>query len=501
MRSKPDALDYEGVFPSRAARGRENAAPIEVWPGTGKQQSFDNEVVAVPAPIVQKTETDTSLVTRSGNWIRRRGHTLSFALLFLFSVILYVRPYELIPALSSLNQMAFYVGILLLAVYFGSQLAIEGNLTARPKEINLILLLGVAAILSMPMAESPADAWKTFSEMLVKTMVIFVVIVNVVRTELRLKMLLLLVLGVSIYLSISAIGDYQAGNFATSPDQTPVLRIGGRIKGLFENSNDLALHLVTMIPIAVVLGLSGRNPLKKLVYFGVTALMVGAVIATFSRGGFIGLVAATFVLVRRLGKRNRVATTTALVFAVILFLALAPGAFSSRLSTIFNSAADLSGSSSQRTEILKRSVAVALRYPVFGVGIGNFRHKSPRNLETHNAYTQVAAEMGLAAGVIYVLFLIHPIRRMRLIENESFQQPDRRRFYYLSIGLQASLVGFMFSSFFGAVAYQWYVYYLVAYAVCLHRLYIMKFPPEDEFARERWEHPFAKKTRKLIGEF
>ena len=40
-------------------------------------------------------------------------------------------------------------------------------------------------------------------------------------------------------------------------------------------------------------------------------------------------------------------------------------------------------------------------------------------------------------------------------------QPDRRRFYYLSIGLQASLVRFMFASFFGAVAYQWYVYYLV----------------------------------------
>ena len=127
-------------------------------------------------------------------------------------------------------------------------------------------------------------------------------------------------------------------------------------------------------------------------------------------------------------------------------------------------------------------------------------HKSPRNLETHNAYTQVAAEMGIAAMVVYILFLIHPIRRLRLIEKESYTQPDRRRFYYLSIGLQASLVGFMFASFFGAVAYQWYVYYLVGYAVCLHRLYIMKFPPEDGFARERWEHPFSKKTKKLIGD-
>lgn len=496
MRSKPEALDYEGVFPSRANRGRDNAAPIEVWPTAGKHKSFDSDVVApVPAATVQ--QKDASFVTRSGNWIRRRGHTVSFALLFLFSVILYLRPYELIPALSSLNQMAFYTGIVTLAVYFGTQLALEGNLTARPKEINLILLLGLAALLSMPMADSFADAWKVFSEMLIKTIVIFVVIVNVVRTELRLKLLLWLVLGVSVYLSINAIIDYQSGNFAIAYGD--IMRIGGKIGGLFGNSNDLALHLVTMIPIAVTLGLGGRNPIKKLVYFGVTGLMVAGIVVTFSRGGFIGLVAATFVLVRRLGKKNRVATTGALVFAVILFIAMAPGAFSSRVSTIFNSAADLTGSSSQRTEVLKRSVWVALRYPLFGVGIGNFRQKSPRNLETHNAYTQVAAEMGLAAAVIYVMFLVHPLRRMRLVEKESYEHPDRRQFYYLSVGLQASLIGFMFSSFFGAVAYQWYIYYLVGYAVCFHRLFIMKFPPEDEFARERWEHPFSKKTQKLIG--
>jgi O-antigen ligase len=188
-----------------------------------------------------------------------------------------------------------------------------------------------------------------------------------------------------------------------------------------------------------------------------------------------------------------------LVFAVILFVTLAPGAFSSRLSTIFNSAADVSGSASQRTEILKRSVWIALRYPIFGVGIGNARHKLPRSLETHNAYTQVAAEMGLAALAVYMLFLVHPLRRMRLIENETNPKSDQRWFYYLSIGLQASLVGFMFSSFFGAVAYQWYIYYLVGYAVCLHRLYLMKNPPVDGFARERWEAPFSKKTQKLIG--
>jgi putative inorganic carbon (hco3(-)) transporter len=394
--------------------------------------------------------------------------------------------------------MAFYTGVVTLLIFGISQLSIEGNLTARPREINLVLLLGLAALLSMPMAVDIGDAWKTFNEHLLKTIVIFIVLVNVVRTELRLKLLLLLVFVVSIYLSVNAINDYRYGLFQTGALETHDLRIAGRIKGLFENSNDLALHLVTMIPIAVTLGLSGRGLFRKLVYFSGAALMVGAVIVTFSRGGFIGLVASVLLLVRRLGRKNRVATTGALVFAGVLFLAVAPGAYSDRLTTIFSSSSDLTGSSSQRTEVLKRSVWVALRYPLFGVGIGNFYHKSPRNLVTHNAYTQVGAEMGLAAMVIYILLQVYPLRRMRLIENESYTKPDQSSFYYLSIGLQASLVGFMVSSFFGAVAYQWYVYYLVGYAVCLHRLYIMKFPPKSGFARGFWEHPFAKKRKKLI---
>jgi hypothetical protein len=41
----------------------------------------------------------------------------------------------------------------------------------------------------------------------------------------------------------------------------------------------------------------------------------------------------------------------------------------------------------------------------------------------------------------------------------------------LAVGLQASLVAYMVSSFFASVAYLWYVYYIVGYAICLRRMY------------------------------
>jgi O-antigen ligase len=160
-----------------------------------------------------------------------------------------------------------------------------------------------------------------------------------------------------------------------------------------------------------------------------------------------------------------------IVLAVVLFLVAAPATYSGRLATIFDSGSDITGSSSQRTQVLKRSILVALRYPLFGVGIGNFHHKSFQELGTHNAYTQVAAETGIAAMIAYIIFLVHPLKKLRMIERELFERNEWSRFYYLSIGLQASLIAYMVASFFAAVAYQWYIYYLVGYAIALRRLY------------------------------
>jgi O-antigen ligase len=96
---------------------------------------------------------------------------------------------------------------------------------------------------------------------------------------------------------------------------------------------------------------------------------------------------------------------------------------------------------------------------------------SYRGLVTHNSYTQVAAEMGAAALACYITFVVTPLRKLGQIARETFGAKPNSQFYYLAVGLQASLIGYMVSSFFGSVAYLWYVYYLVGYAVCLRRLY------------------------------
>jgi O-antigen ligase len=104
--------------------------------------------------------------------------------------------------------------------------------------------------------------------------------------------------------------------------------------------------------------------------------------------------------------------------------------------------------------------------------MGNYQPEmSYRGLVTHNSYTQVAAEMGMTALASYLLFIVTPLRKLGQIARETFDTRRDSHFYYLTLGLQASLIAYLVSSFFLSVAYVWYVYYLVAYAVCLRRLY------------------------------
>jgi O-antigen ligase len=154
-----------------------------------------------------------------------------------------------------------------------------------------------------------------------------------------------------------------------------------------------------------------------------------------------------------------------------LFIALSPGSYGVRVLSIFIPGLDPVGSSSHRRGILDRSVLVSLRNPLTGIGMGNFHIVSLGETVSHNAYTQVSAEMGVAALVIYLMFMLAALRRLKRIEQATFTPRRRSRHYYLAVGLQAGIIGYMISSFFASVAYQWYVYYLVTYAVCLSRLH------------------------------
>lgn len=454
--------DYEPVTRSRPSRlpeiEREN-----VWPTA--------TAAAVESPSADDggenaEETTSPLGKKEPATLLKRGHSLTYVALFLFTVILYARPAEFYPSPLT-NSIAFIAGIITLAIFFPSQLMVEGTLTARPREVNLVLLFCLTGLLSIPLAINPAEAWATFSDTFIRCVVIFIVLVNAVRTELRLRWLLYLAVFVSCWLSLGAINDYRLGLLTTEG-----YRVSGVGKGIFGNSNDMAMHLLTIMPIAIALAFATRGIVRKIVFIVSAALMMTAIVFTYSRGAFLGSVVVLGFLAWKLGRRHRLVVFVLGILVFVAFLAFAPGNYSLRILSIFVPDLDPVGSANARRGELLRSVQVAARHPLLGIGMGNYASEvSERGLVTHNAYTQVAAEMGMFALALYTMYVAAPLRKLGQIARETLHQRSGSHYYYLAIGLQASLLGYMIATFFLSVAYLWYAYYLVAYAVCLRRLY------------------------------
>jgi hypothetical protein len=462
MPQEPQVVDYEPVSRSGAAKGvgeanmdhRPNARHFNSDSGPGKVDHIDTAAKRPGPRPGTKEERNTSMMLR-------RGHAFGFAGLVLFTLILDFRPYELFPWLAWASSSAFVVALCTLIVYVPTQLGLEGNLTFRPREINLILLLFLAGLLSVPLALKRIVAWDTL-QIFLKVIVMFIVMVNVVRTEKRLKVMLMLALVTSCILSAAAVNDYRMGVFLRDLDRN---RIRGLFGNLFDNPNDLALHLVTMIPLALGMLLGSRGSLKKLFFAFCAVLSIAGVVATFSRGGFVGMVFAVGMLVWRTAKSNKLMIATCLPVALLVFVLLAPGGYGNRMATT----GDDSGLA--RYDELKRSLFLAAHHPLFGVGMNNYIYYSNYDHATHNAYTQVASELGFPALVVYIWFLITPLKHLRRVARETSAARRKSPIFFLAAGLEASIVGYMAASFFLSVAYLWYVYYLVGYAICFRRLY------------------------------
>ena len=460
MTVKPPSLDYEPLKRGTSGSVVEDGSG-SVFKRPRKFRDGDEwpEHAAATHPDKEdQPDQKSTLKPIRDNWIHKHGHTLSFAGIFLFTAFVFFRPYEL-PSLMWLSKAAFWIALATLIIFLLTQLGLENRFTARPREVNLILLLLATGILSIPLALEPGKAFDSFVEFL-KVVLIFIVMVNVVRTEARLKTLWILILIATCILCVNAVNDYRLGLLALKGT-----RIKGAIGGLFDNPNDLALHLVTMFPIALALAFGSRYLVSKLVYFGVAMLIVAGIVVTFSRGGFLALSIASALLLWKLVRSSRWLLMPVAAALVVVFILFAPGGYKTRLSTRDDDSAIA------RFDDFKRSLFVFSRHPVFGVGMDNYVLFSNSNKATHNAYTQVAAEMGAAAAVFYILFMLAPFKGLRRIEQQSFEDKSQRWFFYAATTLQASLVGYMVASFFASVAYLWYIYYIVAYAVCLRRIY------------------------------
>jgi len=397
------------------------------------------------------------------------GCALAFAGVYLFTLFLYARPGELFPEIFGALPIAKTIALSTPLIYFLSKLGRGERMMIWPLELKMAALIGFLGLLLAPIAVSRQDSFDLLFGVYLKLLITFALLINLTDTRERVRSLMVLILICCSWLAADTIRAFLAGDFYDKSGG--VGRIEGVVGGLFSNPNDRATLFDMLLPLAVVLGLIRRG-FWSLIYFALAALFAAGVIASFSRGGFLGLIATTGLLLWKFRRRNRLIPWVVGAL-LVAFLALAgSGSYGDRLMTIFSPNNDKTGSAQGRKMVLGRAVELATRHSLVGLGMGNFHIYSYRELRAHNAYLEIAAELGFVGLLAYLIMLFAPIRSLIRVERESFdrRQKSAREIYYLSIGLQGTFLAYLICSFFSSIQYDWYIYHPIVFAIALRRI-------------------------------
>lgn len=410
----------------------------------------------------------------------------AFIWTLVFTGVLFLRPQDVFPPLEVLHlaELSALAGLVSLIV---GRLSRRQTLTRMTPEFAGVLALGVVILLTAPFSIWFGGAVGVFTDVYLKVALIYLLAVNVVvspkRIE-RLTWLLVLALG---YIAFRGVFDYARGVNIVARGT----RVQGAVGGLVQNPNDLALHMVTFLPLALLMAMSSGSWLKRILAVGAAACMLGAIVVSGSRGGFIGF-AFMFVVLGFFAARQRPMVAVAGVFVLLSALPLVPDYYWRRVASITDSSKDDYGSSEARRKLFSDAFDAFVENPFTGVGAGQFYSYKPETRrqpwqEAHNIWLQVAADLGFVGFAVFTFLVarafgaIWQTRRLlarvraaaRRRSNASSRAPgvpqisaeEATLFDAHSAAMAAALVGFFVCAFFSSIAYHWTFYYLLVLAV------------------------------------
>jgi O-antigen ligase len=254
---------------------------------------------------------------------------------------------------------------------------------------------------------------------------------------------------------------------------------GGRGSGgILGDENDLALAMTSALPIA----LAGAERLRggvRWVLLGMAALMLTAIVVSFSRGGFIGLVLSIAYLL--FASRHRLRNAALILAGGLLLFALAPQSYIDELRTIQDTD---EGTAKGRKFLWTAAFNMWLANPVLGVGASNASflvgRYQPTNFEgreyherdwsgtvLHSAWFTLLAEHGIVGVLLFAAMITHQFRCVRRLRRDVRARDDvpdalAREVETFGVGLNSALVAYIGSGAFLSVLYYPYLWYFTA---------------------------------------
>lgn len=384
---------------------------------------------------------------------RRPVKIMAYAGVACFFVLYFFRPEDFVPGLGAV-PLAKIAGIFAASALAGSILSGRAKFTLETK---LLLALFVYFCIAIIGSIWVGGSYDVIVNGFLKNMIAVLAAAFAITTLARLRRMIVIQTSAMLVMTVLALG--QGRQF-------------GRMFGagnMFSDPNDFALNLCIILPFCVALMLTSRSPTAKLFWIAGSGLALVGIVSTYSRGGFLALIALTIAMARQYKVKFK---TFILFLAVagslwfIAILAVGSSSYFARLTTIADPQSDTTGSAEIRQDILQRSLQVTLQHPILGVGPGQFPLVSGSWHVTHNTYTQLSSEAGIPALLIFIALAVRSFKNLALVHNSR----GTDEIWQFSSALHSALAGYLVGAFFLSTAYWLIPYLLFIYTVVLRKM-------------------------------
>lgn len=222
--------------------------------------------------------------------------------------------------------------------------------------------------------------------------------------------------------------------FAYYAQNPPTLRLFS----VFPDSHSLAMFLILAVPIFLSLAVWwGQARKKKIIYWTLAILSLLGVILTGSRGAWVGFLPVVLVGLYLFGKKfdRQLSKKAVITFSIFVLWFLVSsfyplvlykfqswqGENASTTFSFFERARTISSleeiSNKSRLEIWRASAKSLIKYPVLGVGLGNYAKvlsediaAAKKGASAHNLYLDFANEIGIFGALILLLIFLEILR-------------------------------------------------------------------------------------------
>lgn len=371
-----------------------------------------------------------------------------------FYVVYCARPEDWIPGLSyiPLAKISGIFAVLGLAMAAGKT---KRGFRDLPREAMylaaIISLLFASALLSTVWKGGAFFKTVDFAKVLIVWVLTFMVVTNFER----LRRIMFIQCG-----SVALIAVVSVLKGHSHP------RLDGVIGGIYSNPNDLAFAIVLSLPFCFAFLLRSKGLFRKAAWGGAMLAMCTALFMTASRAGFIDLMVTGAICLWIFGIKGKRIHLVAAAALVALVVGVAAGGrlkdrFFAMSGSDLDNSVDVSAFDSyeQRRFLMVKSVEAIVHYP-WGIGMANFEVYSGTWREVHMSYLQMAAEGGVAALILYLLFFGRGFGNLRRLRQLPGNDPEMDLF---AGALFATLVGFLIGALFAPEAYQYFPYFTVSY--------------------------------------